>query len=155
MTTALEMFRQQKAALAELQQQARSLDTAIASVRSELTAIANHDGLRTLLVDEQRWLQRTEDAVREVRAWRADEGRHPWWQFAGRWVVAMAFALLASSAAGAGYVWAARPYAEEIDYLRSRESFASALETRMLRMTPAERAQLETLLKLAPPKAGR
>jgi hypothetical protein len=60
----------------------------------------------------------------------------------------VAFALLASIAAGAGYVWAARPYADEFAYLRSRNAFADALETRMVRMTPAERRQLDALLKL-------
>jgi hypothetical protein len=150
MSTALEMFRQQKAALDELLEQARRLAISIETVRAALTEIAKHDGLRTMLVEEQRWLQRTEDAVREVRAWRADDGRHPWRRLAGQWATATVFALLTSSAAGAGYAWAARPYTEEIARLQSREAFASALEARMLRMTAAERSQLEALLKLTP-----
>jgi hypothetical protein len=84
----------------------------------------------------------------EDRAWREQERRAYWPFLAWRWAAAAGFALLASIAAGAGYVWAARPDADEIAYLRSRNAFADALETRMVRMTPAERRQLDALLKL-------
>jgi hypothetical protein len=116
--------------------------------RKELDAISRHDAVRSILTEEQRWLACTEDAVRTVRAWREQERRAYWPLLAWRWTVAVAFALLASVAAGAGYVWAARPYADEIAYLRSRNAFADAVEAGMVRMTPAERRQLDSLLKL-------
>lgn len=148
MSSALEMFKQQKAAVEELLVIARGLEASLASARGELDALSRHDALRSILTEEQRWLARTEDAVRTVRAWREQERREYWPLIAWRWVVAVAFALLASVAAGGGFFLAARPYADEIAYLRSRNAFADALETRMVRMTPAERRQLDALLKL-------
>jgi hypothetical protein len=142
------MFKQQKAAVEELLAIARGLEASVATARRELDALSRHDALRSILTEEQRWLARTEDAVRTVRAWRQQESRAYWPLLAWRWAAAVAFALLASIAAGAGYVWAARPYADEFAYLRSRNAFADALETRMVRMTPAERRQLDALLKL-------
>jgi hypothetical protein len=142
------MFKQQKAAIEELLESARDLETSIASTRKELDALSRHDALRSLLTEEQHWLARTEEAVQAVRSWREHERRTLWPQLAWRWVAVVAFALLAAVAAGAGYAWAARPYADEIAYLRSRNTFGDALEKRMVQMTPAERHQLDVLLKL-------
>ena len=41
-----------------------------------------------------------------------------------RWVLALVFALASAAAAGAGYAWATRPYAAELDTLRSRAALA-------------------------------
>ena len=97
---------------------------------------------------EQQWLARTEAAVHSLRDWRYRESQGYGRPLAWRWALATTFALFATAAAGAGYVWAARPYAEEVAYLRSRNAFADELEARMVRMTAAERRQLEALLKL-------
>ena len=54
--------------------------------------------------------------------------------------------------AGAAYGWAVKPYAAENAYLRLRQDFVESLERRMLQLTPAERRQVDTLLKGALPK---
>ncbi len=106
MSSALEMFKQQKAAVEELLAITRGLQASIAGARKELDTISRHDGLRSILTEEQRWLARTEDAVRTVRAWREHERRAYWPLLAWRWAVAVTFALLVSIADGAGYVGA-------------------------------------------------
>lgn len=78
MSSALEMFKQQKAAVEELLESARELETSIASTRGELDALSRHDALRSLLAEEQHWLSRAEEAVRAVRAWREHERRTHW-----------------------------------------------------------------------------
>jgi len=145
---AVEMFKQQKAALEELQRAANGIEVSLVKARAELDALARHDALKDLLLKEQVWLQRTEAAVHAVSLWRAEEARRHWPQVALRWVLPATFALLVAAVAGAGHARAAGPYLDEIAYLRARSSFAEALETRMLRMTPAERRQLDMLLKL-------
>ena len=150
MSTALEIFRQQKAGLEELREIALSISTSIAGARAELDALAHHEVLRGLLSEEQRWLRQTEEAVQTVRRWREREAWSYWPRLVWRWLVAAAFALMAATAAGAGYVWAAHPYVEEISYLRGRNAFAERVDQRMRQMTPAERKQLEVLLHLAP-----
>ena len=152
MANAVEMFKQQKAAFEELQQAAARIEQSLSRARTELDALARHEALRTLLVQEQQWLARTEAAVDRLRDWRYRESQLYGRPVAWRWALATTFALLTMAAAGAGYVWAARPYAEEIAYLRSRNAFADDLEARMVRMTPAERRQLDALLKLPPPR---
>jgi hypothetical protein len=148
MTKALEMFKQGQAALGELLQLARAVLEAVAAARREMDGLTKHPALRDVLEREQQWLARTEAAVAAVSEWRHREAQRYGAALAWRWVLATAFALLAATAAGAGYAWASRPYADEIAYLRSRDSFADAVESRMLRMSPAERRQLESLLQL-------
>ncbi|MFN7980716.1 MAG: hypothetical protein U0Q11_02560 [Vicinamibacterales bacterium] len=124
----------------------------IARMRTDLDALARHETLRTLLVDEQRWLQKTEDAVSQVRAWREQDARGYWPAVVKRWLVTGAFALAIAASAGASFACVVKPYAQENAYLRLRQDFAESLERRMLQMTPAERRQLESLLKGALPK---
>jgi len=148
MANAVEMFKQQKAALEELQQAAARIEQSLGHARAELDALARHDALHGLLTQEQQWLARTERLVESLRNWRYRESQGYGRPLAWRWALATTFALLSTVAAGAGYAWAARPYAEEIAYLRSRNAFADDLEARMVRMTPQERRQLDALLKL-------
>ena len=152
MSNALEMFRQQREAVEGLREEVTRVGTAIAQVRANLDALARHDTLRTVLAEEQRWLQRTEDAVRQVRAWREQDAHGFWPGVATRWLVAGVFALAAAASAGVGYAWAVKPYAQENAGLRVRQDFAESLEQRILQMTPAERRQLDSLLKGARPK---
>lgn len=152
MSNALEMFRQQREAVEGLHEEVTRVGTAIAQVRADLDALARHETLRSVLAEEQRWLQRTEDAVRTVRAWREQNARPYWPGVATRWLVAGVFALGAAASAGAAYAWVVKPYAAENAYLRLRQDFAESLERRMLQMTPAERRQMDTLLKGALPK---
>lgn len=148
MANAVEMFKQQKAAFEELQQAAARIEQSLSRARAELDALARHEALGAVLTQEQQWLTRTERLVESLRNWRYRESLGYGRPLAWRWALATTFALFATAAAGAGYVWAARPYAEEVAYLRSRNAFADALEARMVRMTAAERRQLDALLKL-------
>ncbi|MFN7984819.1 MAG: hypothetical protein U0Q11_23490 [Vicinamibacterales bacterium] len=66
MSNALEMFRQQREAVETLHAEVARVSELITRMRADLDALARHDTLRTLLVDEQRWLQKTEEAVRQV-----------------------------------------------------------------------------------------
>ena len=152
MSNALEMFRQQREAVEALHEDVTRVGTAIAQMRADLDALARHETLRTVMAEEQRWLQRTEDAVRQVRAWREQDARSYWPGVATRWLVAAVFALADAASAGVGYAWAVKPYAAENAYLRVRQDFAESLERRMLQMTPAERRQLDSLLKGTRPK---
>lgn len=152
MSNALEMFRQQREAVEGLHADITRVADVIMKARTDLDALARHETLRTLLVEEQRWLQRTEEAVREARAWREQEVRGHWPALAMRWLAAGMFAVAVSASAGAGYAWVTQPYARENADLHLRLDFVEALERRMLQMTPAERRQFDGLLKGALPK---
>lgn len=152
MSNALEMFRQQREAVETLHAEVARVSELITRMRADLDALARHDTLRTLLVDEQRWLQKTEEAVRQVRAWREQDARGYWPAVVKRWLVTGALALAVAASAGASYAWAVKPYAQENTYLRLRQDFAESLERRMLQMTPTERRQFDGLLKDALPK---
>jgi hypothetical protein len=147
-STALEMFKQQKKALEDLSQSADRIAESISSTRRDFDALARSDALTELLREEQRWITRVERAVDTVRAWREREERSYWPRIIGRWIPAALFAILAAAASGAGFAWAVKPYADEIRYLRARNAFADALEHRLVSMTPAERRQLDSLLQL-------
>lgn len=151
MANAVEMFKQQKAAAEALHETAQRIETSLQRARAELDALARHEALQQLLVQEQRWLARTEAAVQAVHVWREKEAQRYGAPLVWRWALAATFALVTTAAAGAAYTWAARPYADEVAYLRSHDSFAAALEARMLRMSPSERRQLDALLKLPAP----
>jgi hypothetical protein len=58
------------------------------------------------------------------------------------------FALAAAAAFGAGHGWASRPYEAELASLRVRVEVLDAVGARILTMTPAERRQFDTLMKL-------
>jgi hypothetical protein len=152
MSNALEMFRQQREAVEGLREEVTRVGTAIAQARADLDALARHETLRSVLAEEQRWLQKTEDAVRQVRAWREQDARGYWPAVVKRWLVTGAFALATAASAGAGYAWVVKPYSQENAYLRLRHDYLESLERRMLQMTPAERRQLDGLLKGALPK---
>ena len=152
MSNALDMFRQQREAVEALHAQVKRVGAAIAQARTDLDALARHETLRNVLAEEQRWLQRTEDAVRAVRLWREQDARSYWPGVVKRWIVACVFALASAAIAGATYALVVKPYAAENAYLRLRQDFVETLERRMLQLTPAERRELDTLLKGALPK---
>ncbi|HUR32526.1 MAG TPA: hypothetical protein VM032_01945 [Vicinamibacterales bacterium] len=148
MGASLDTFKQYKATLDELATLARTIEASIQSTRTNIDALMKPDSLGGLIDQQERWLTHTERAVTVVRDWYERDRRAHWPRLAWRWVAATAFALVASAAAGAGFVWASRPYAAEIEYLRDRNAFADSLEARMLKMTPAERRQLDAFLNV-------
>lgn len=152
MSSSFEMFRQQRELLAALNQEAQNLSAAIARVRSDLEAIAQHDALRDTLIQEQRWLQRTEAAMHAAQEWQRATARHVWPQLIWRWAALATFALAATALSVSIYASVTKPYADEVAYLRARLAFVEQLERRMLQMSPAERRAFDALLKGAGPK---
>ena len=65
---------------------------------------------------------------------------------------AVALALAAAAAFGAGHVWASRPYEAEVASLRFRVEVLDDVGARILMMTPAERRQFDVLMKLDEPR---
>ncbi|MNC91871.1 hypothetical protein D3C83_82030 [compost metagenome] len=88
------------------------------------------------------------DLINQVRRFRESEVRRFWPAVWRRWAVALVFALAAAAAFGAGHVWASRPYETELASLRFRVEVLDAVGARILTMTPAERRQFDTLMRL-------
>lgn len=152
MANALDTFRTQRAAAGEVYAALKQTSELLRGLQSQVSALTRIDELSTLLQEEGRWLREAQGLVAEVRRLRDDEIRRVRAGAARRWAVALIFALGAAAAAGAGYSWASRPYQLELDVLRSRMDFADAVERRALTMTPAERRQLDALMKWSTPQ---
>ena len=146
MSSALDAFRAQRDAAIEVHARLMEVAALLRAVREEAHALAHNEALRTLLQEEQTWLLRAEGAItkmRHVREWEVDRFWPAVWR---RWAVAVAFAVLTAVAAGAGYVWVARPYEAELATLRSRVELSDAVAQRVLTMTPGERRQFDALM---------
>lgn len=150
MPNALDVFREQREAAGLVYARVRELSELLSKVYEQVDGLARNDELRALLRDEQRWLTNAERVVSEVRAWREHELRRFWPAMWRRWAVAAAFALASAWAAGAGYAWATRPYANELAQLRSRAEFVEGVERRILELSPAQRQQFEAVVFSAP-----
>ena len=148
MSSALDAFRAQREVAEQVH--ARLTETAdlLRAIRTETNALAHDDGLRKLLQEEQTWLLRAEDLVRQVRYFREAETSRFWPAMWRRWVVAALFALAAAFAFGAGEAWSGRPYQAELASLRFRVEVLDSVAARILAMTPAERRQFDDLMKL-------
>ena len=60
---------------------------------------------------------------------------------------ALAFALVSTFVAGAGYAWFTKPFAAELESSRARAELGLLVERRLSTMTAAERRQLDALMK--------
>jgi len=147
MGSALEEFRAQRRTVDEMHARLTEVATLLSSLSEETAKLAHDDGLRTLLKEEQTWLRHAEQLVQQVQAFRECESYRLWPATWRRWAVAIALAVVTALAAGAGYVWAARPYAAELSSLRMRAELGDAIAHRMITMTPAERREFEILMK--------
>ena len=67
--------------------------------------------------------------------------------FMYRWIASSLFALASAYAAAFGYARGTKPFAEELETLRPRAEIGRLVEDRMNAMTPAERRQLDALMK--------
>ena len=153
MSSALEAFRLQREAVEEVHAQLKVVARLVEHVRAEAATIAQDETLRQVLRDEERWLETARRTIAEVRAFREQEVRRFWPATWRRWAVAVVFALVSVAAFGAGYVWSMRPYEDEIAGLARRAELLDSITQRVLTMTPAERRQLDSLMKwTAPPK---
>jgi hypothetical protein len=116
-------------------------------LRVQVAGIANDRDLRAVLREEHTWLEAAQRTIAETQRWREEEQRRYWPGVASRRITALAFALLSAVAVGTGYAWIANPYASELETLRPRAELGLLVEQRMNTMTPAERRQLDALMK--------
>lgn len=116
-------------------------------IRSEVDALTRNVEFRNLLRQEETWLQQAQRTVTEVRHWRDREAYRFWPGVARRWMLALAFALLAVWSAGAGYAWVTNPWVKELPELRARLEKLDFIEQRAATLTPAEQRQLDALMK--------
>lgn len=148
MPSAIDVFREQRDAADQLVKRVQETSALLEQLRKQVDALTLNEDLRTLLQQEQSWLQRAQLAISEVRSFREQDMLRFWPGVLRRWVVAVAFALASAVAAGPGYVWATKPYAVELATLRSRAEFAELIEHRIATMSSAERQQFDRLLRL-------
>jgi len=146
------MFREQRETAQQLHTQVQEISGLLDHMRQQVNALALNDDLRAVLRQEQDWLTRAQLAVCEVRSFREQDMLRFWPGVVRRWVVALIFALASAVAAGASYAWATKPYAAELEELRSRLAFVEVVEHRFVTMTPAERRQFDALMKWSRPR---
>jgi hypothetical protein len=147
MSGLLELFRAQREEVEKIHARLTQVVELLRAIRSEASVLAHDEPLRKLLQEEQTWLLRTQDLIREVQYFRESEARRFWPAMWRRWVVAAVFALAAVAAFGAGHVWASRPHEAELASLRFRVEVLDSVAARILKMTPAERRQFDALMK--------
>lgn len=148
MPNAIDLFRAQREAADAVYERLQETSALLAQVRKEVDLLAGNPDLRAVLQREEAWLSQVERAVTEVRVWREREAQQFWPSLARRWAIALLFALAAAWVAGAGYAYLANPYGDELAALRARADLATRIEGRLATMTPTERRQFETLMKL-------
>ena len=147
MSNALDTFREQQDAARRVHAELAEVAALLEQMKGQVAALANDRDLRDVLRDERNWLDAAQQTIAEVKRWREEEHRRYWPGVAYRWITALAFALLSAVAVGTGYGWIARPYAFELETLRPRAELGLLVEQRMNTMTPAERRQLDALMK--------
>jgi hypothetical protein len=145
--SALEEFRAQKEAVEDVRSRLGEVADLLRAIKGEADALAHDENLHRLLRDEQTWLMRAQDLVNQVSRFRESEISRFWPAVWRRWAIAMALALVTAFAAGAGYVWAGRPYEVEMTDLRQRAELGDSVARRVLRMTPVQRRQFDALMK--------
>jgi hypothetical protein len=147
MASALEEFRAQREAVEEVSRRLAEVANLLQALRQEATELAQNQGLRKLLEEEQKWLFRAEAVIEKGRYAREHEVHRYWPGVWRRWAMAVALALATAVAAGVGYVWAEQPYESELAILRARVDLGDAVARRVLQMTPGERRQFDQLMK--------
>jgi hypothetical protein len=97
-SNALDVFRAQQAAIEETANHLKDVSQLLARLNDQLTKIAHDKDLRAVLQAELSWLNATERAISQVRAWRREESFRYWPGVVRRWVPALGFALLSAFA---------------------------------------------------------
>ncbi len=147
MGSALDTFRAQQEAAERIHERLSEVAVLLGHVHRQLDLLAHDEDLRAVLQQERAWLESAQRTVAEVRAWREHERLRFWPGLVRRWAIALVFALASAAVAGAGYGWVTNPHAAELATLRSRAEFADFIEHRIIVMTPAERRQLDALMR--------
>jgi hypothetical protein len=146
MGNALDEFRAQREAVEEVQRRLADVTNLVRALREQATALAQDEGLRELLRNEETWLRRAEDVIRAGAYARDCELQRFWPAVWRRWAVAILLAVVIAFAAGAGYVWADKPYRAELANLRDAAEFGNTIARQVFRMSPAERKQFDALV---------
>src|SRR3954465_13145249 len=131
MGNALDAFKAQREAVESLHAKLNEVASLVATLKQQVDGLALHPELKQTLHDEQVWLAKAQDLVQQVRHWREREFRNFRYGVVWRWVLACAFALAAVGIGAATYVWTSRPYAAEIERLRTQAQFADQIEHRI------------------------
>jgi hypothetical protein len=147
MSNALDAFRAQREAVERVHTRLMEVGELLQGVQSQVDSIAQNQSLREVLREEQRWLERAERTIADMRSFREEDMRRFWPGVWRRWAVALVFALAAATAFGGGHVWASRPYQAELASLRSRLELLDFVAQRVITMTPSERRQFDALMK--------
>jgi hypothetical protein len=147
MSSAIDVFREQKEAADQLHARLTEISLVLDRVRHQVNALVKDDELRAVLRQEESWLERARLVVSDVRSFREQDAQRFWPGVVRRWIVALLFAVASAAVAGAGYGWATNPYTAEVEALRARMDFVEFVERRIVTMTPAERRQFDTLMK--------
>lgn len=155
MPSAIDVFREQREAAEQVHGKVQEIAALLGQVRQQVNALALNEDLRAVLREEQDRLTRAQLAISEVRSFREQDMLRFWPAVLRRWAVALMFALTSAAAAGAGYSWWTKPYAAELEILRSQMEFATFVEHRVLTMTPAERRRFDALMKWDVRKSGK
>jgi hypothetical protein len=90
---------------------------------------------------------RAQDLVRQVERFRESEVSRFWPATWRRWAMAVALVVITAFGAGAGYVWAGRPYQAEVANVRTWAELGESVAQRVVHMTPTERRQFDALMK--------
>ena len=78
MSSALDAFRAQREAAEQIHGRLADVADLLRAIRSATNAIAQDERLRTLLQEEQTWLLRTQDLIRQVQHFRESEASRFW-----------------------------------------------------------------------------
>jgi hypothetical protein len=148
MPSAIDVFREQREAADQVHARLAEISTLLGQVRQQVNALALNQELRAVLKQEESWLVRTRPAVAEVRSFREQDMLRFWPGVVRRWIVALVLALGSAAAAGAGYAWVTQSHSAERAALRSQVEFAEFVQHRIAAMTPTERRQFDTLMRL-------
>ena len=147
MPNALDMFKAQREAADAVHAKLTEVAGLVSTLEQGFDRLALHTALKDTLQAERAWLCEVQELIREARAFGESQFERYRLSLVWRWGLACAFALAAIAAAGAGYVWAARPFTSELAQLRDQAAFADFVQRRLSAMTPAERQQFERLMK--------
>jgi len=143
----MDAFRAQQAAIEQAARHLKDVSDLLVRLNQQLTEIAHDKDLRAVLQAEVTWLHATERAIGEMRSWRREEAKRFWPGVLRRWLPALAFALVSTFAAGAGYAWFTKPLVAELEANRPKVELGLFVEQRLSTMTAAERRQLDALMK--------
>jgi hypothetical protein len=146
MGNALEEFRAQREAVEYVRARLLEVVGLLQSIRQETGALVHDQVFRNLLDEEQTWLLRAQDLVRQVQRFREAETSRFWPAVWRRWAAAVVLVLAAGVAAGIGYTWVGRPYERELVDLRERVELLDFVAQRVITMTPSERQQFDALM---------